>query len=90
VILAGVILKVATYGVIRYILPLEYNMEILPRVLAIISILYSSLLALSSPIDFKKIIAYSSIIHMNISLLGLLSYDEGGLLGGTMVILSHG
>jgi NADH:ubiquinone oxidoreductase subunit 4 (subunit M) len=52
-------------------------------------VIYSSIIGIRTIQDIKKIIAYSSIIHMNIALIGILSGEYIGVLGGTMVIITH-
>ncbi len=94
VILAGILLKLGIYGMIRYnitILPLDINIYISPIIitLAIISILYSSIIIFNI-IDIKKIIAYSSIIHMNYMIYGLYSFNINGILGSYYSTISHG
>lgn len=93
VILAGILLKLGIYGFIRISLPLFplATVYYLPLIytIAIISIIYSSLVTLRQ-IDLKKIIAYSSIGHMNFVLLGLFSFSLQGFLGALTVVLSHG
>nr|QUQ05907.1 NADH dehydrogenase subunit 4 [Microconidiobolus nodosus] len=93
IILAGVLLKLAGYGLIRYsinILP-EGSMYYIPLIygLSIISIIYSSLTTLRQ-IDMKKIIAYSSIGHMGIVMLGLFSYSIEGIEGSIILMIAHG
>jgi len=93
VLLAGVLLKMAGYGILRFMLSLFpiYNVIYLPLLstLAVISIIFGSLAAIVQT-DFKKLIAYSSISHMNYALLGLFSYNIIGLQGAFFVMLSHG
>jgi NADH:ubiquinone oxidoreductase subunit 4 (subunit M) len=93
VILAAILLKFATFGFIRYTLPLFplASKFFLPLIftISIISIIYSCILALSL-IDFKALIAYSSVIHMNISNIGIFSNDINGLSGSFIYSLSHG
>jgi len=93
VLLAGILLKMAGYGLLRFMLPLFsfQNEAYLPLLstLAIISIIFGSLAAIIQT-DFKKLIAYSSIAHMNYALLGLFSYNITGLQGALFVMLSHG
>jgi proton-translocating NADH-quinone oxidoreductase chain M len=93
VLLAGILLKLGIYGLIRYSIPLfPYGtIYFLPLIYAIgiISIIYSSL-ATVRQIDLKKIIAYASIGHMNFVLLGLFSQSIEGLMGGMYIMLSHG
>nr|YP_010194586.1 NADH dehydrogenase subunit 4 [Conidiobolus lichenicola]QZZ81325.1 NADH dehydrogenase subunit 4 [Conidiobolus lichenicola] len=93
IILAGVLLKLAGYGLIRYsinILP-EGSIYFIPLVygLSIISIIYSSLTTLRQ-IDMKKIIAYSSIGHMGIVMLGIFSYSIEGIEGSIILMIAHG
>lgn len=93
VILAALILKLAYYGIIRFILPLfkDLNDYYLPLIylLSLISILYPAILNIKE-IDLKKIIAYSSIIHMNYSIFGLFSKDLSSLISSYILMLSHG
>lgn len=93
IILAGVLLKLAGYGLIRYSLSLlrEGSIYYQPLVysLSIVSIIYSSLATLRQ-IDMKKIIAYSSIGHMGIVLLGIFSYSIEGIEGSIILMIGHG
>ncbi|KAI9309811.1 NADH dehydrogenase subunit 4 [Dichotomocladium elegans] len=93
IILAGILLKLAGYGFLRYsigILP-DASVFFTPLVysLAVISIIYSSFTTLRQ-IDLKKIIAYSSVGHMNITLLGLFSNTIQGIEGSLILMLAHG
>lgn len=93
VLLAGVILKLGSYGFIRFLIYLWpfaclYFIPLI-FVLATISVIFGSLITLRQ-IDIKKIIAYSSVVHMNFSLFGLFSFSIPGLLGGLIATLSHG
>ena len=93
VILAGVLLKLGVYGLLRFsfvLFPFA-NSYFTPfvYVISIISILYSSLTTLRQ-IDLKRIIAYSSVAHMNFGLLGLYSNTIQGLIGGLFLSISHG
>src|SRR5689334_10200741 len=85
VILAGVLLKLGVYGLVRFSFVLfpHANTYYSPFVytISIISILYSSLTTLRQ-IDLKRIIAYSSVAHMNFGLLGIFSNTLQGLVGG--------
>ncbi len=93
VILAAILLKLGTYGFIRYSIPLfpyataYFSPFII--MMAIIGVLYSCLAALSL-IDLKQIIAYSSIGHMNVSIIGLFSNDLNGLIGCYLYTIAHG
>jgi NADH-quinone oxidoreductase subunit M len=93
VILAGVLLKMGTYGFIRLGFPLfpqaaQLAMPIV-MVLAVVSIVYGACLALVQT-DIKKIIAYSSISHLGYVMLGLASLDLIGIQGAIIQMVSHG
>jgi proton-translocating NADH-quinone oxidoreductase chain M len=93
VILAALLLKLGGYGFLRILLGLfpegfRYFAP-LGLTLAVMGIVYSSLILLCQ-IDIKKIIAYSSIAHMNFGLLGIFSGTLEGLTGGLFLMLSHG
>jgi NADH:ubiquinone oxidoreductase subunit 4 (subunit M) len=93
VILASLILKLGSYGFLRFTLnmfPLgsEY-FNPLVYTLATISIIYASLVTIRQ-IDLKRIIAYSSVAHMNIIVLGLFSYTHQGIDGSIYLMLGHG
>nr|NP_150352.1 NADH dehydrogenase subunit 4 [Rhizophydium sp. 136]AAK84282.1 NADH dehydrogenase subunit 4 [Rhizophydium sp. 136] len=93
VILASILLKLATYGILRFILPLfpYASNYFLPLILtlAILSIIYSCISALSL-IDIKSIVAYSSIAHKNVGMMGLFSNDINGITGAFIGSISHG
>lgn len=93
VILAGVLLKLGTYGIIRFIIPIFPNAMIyfIPFIFTfcIIAIIYSSLTTIRQ-IDLKKIIAYSSVAHMNFALLGLFVNNSQGLEGSLYLMIGHG
>jgi NADH-quinone oxidoreductase subunit M len=93
VILAALILKIAYYGIIRYILPLFNDINQYYKsyifILSIISILYGAIINIKE-IDMKKIIAYSSIIHMNYAVFGLFSKEISSLISSYILMLSHG
>jgi proton-translocating NADH-quinone oxidoreductase chain M len=93
VILAGVLLKLGTYGFIRFSLPLfpEASFYFSPLVyfLATIGILYPSFTAIRQT-DFKRIIAYTSVAHMNLVMLGIFSFNTIGIEGAILQSLSHG
>ncbi len=93
VILAGVLLKLGTYGIVRFMIPLfPYAMYyFIPLIftLCIISIIYSSATTIRQ-IDLKKIIAYSSVAHMNFALLGLFTNNTQGIEGSLFFMLGHG
>lgn len=93
VILAGVLLKLGTYGFLRFSLPLfpEASLYFSPIVclLAAIGVVYTSLTAIRQT-DFKRIIAYTSVAHMNLVIVGLFSFNAVGLEGAILQSLSHG
>lgn len=93
VILAGVLLKMGTYGFLRFCLPLFPDTigKQVPIImtLAVIGIIYGALVAAVQP-DWKKLVAYSSVAHMGFVLLGIFSLTHTGLLGGSMQQLNHG
>ena len=93
VILASLLLKLGGYGFIRWSLPIfplasDFFKSFI-CMLCIISIFYSSLVTIRQ-VDLKKIIAYSSVAHMNFSILGLFCFNQQGLLGSIILMLSHG
>ena len=93
VILAGVLLKLGTYGFIRFSLPLfpkaSFFFSPLVYALATIGIIYTSFTAIRQT-DFKRIIAYTSVAHMNLVVLGIFSFNVIGIEGSLLQSLSHG
>jgi proton-translocating NADH-quinone oxidoreductase chain M len=93
VILAGVLLKLGTYGFIRFSLPLfpkaSFFFTPLVYTIAVIGIIYTSFTAIRQT-DFKRVIAYTSIAHMNLVILGIFSFNVIGLEGAIIQSLSHG
>lgn len=93
VILAGVLLKMGTYGFLRFCLPLfpDVIQSQVPLImgLAIVGITYGAIVAAMQP-DVKKLIAYSSVAHMGFVMLGIFSLTHSGLMGGSLQQLSHG
>lgn len=93
VLLAGVLLKMGTYGFMRFVMPIFPDLVDFYKTLlfsmCICGILLSSLAALAQT-DIKKIIAYSSIGHMGLVILGLCTFNQPGLTGGCFMMLSHG
>jgi NADH-quinone oxidoreductase subunit M len=93
VILAAVLLKMGTYGLLRFNLPLFPNAsrEYAPLLitLAIIGIIYGALVAMVQP-DVKRLVAYSSVSHMGFVVLGLFSFTEQGMQGALYQMLNHG
>jgi NADH-quinone oxidoreductase subunit M len=93
VILAGVLLKMGTYGMLRFCLPLfpQASREFAPFViaLAIVGIIYGSLVAMVQP-DMKKLVAYSSVAHMGFVVLGIFTFTMAGIQGAIYQMCSHG
>lgn len=93
IILAGVMLKMGTYGFLRFCLPLFPDViaaQVLPiSIIAVIGILYGGVVAAVQP-DMKKLVAYSSVAHMGFVLLGIMSLTHEGLQGGALQQLAHG
>jgi proton-translocating NADH-quinone oxidoreductase chain M len=93
VILAGVLLKLGTYGLIRFSLPFfpEACLYFSPLVysLAAVGVVYTSFTAIRQS-DFKRIIAYTSVAHMNLVVIGIFSLNVIGLEGSILQSLSHG
>jgi len=93
VILAAVLLKMGTYGLMRFNFTLfpEASREFAPLfiVLAIIGIIYGALVAMVQP-DVKRLVAYSSVAHMGFVILGMFSFTEWGMQGALFQMLSHG
>jgi len=93
VLLAGILLKLGVYGFIRYNLTLFFDASVyfspLVYFLCIVGVIYASLSALRQT-DLKRIIAYSSIAHMNLVVLGIFSFNVSGLEGSIIQSISHG
>ena len=93
VILAAVLLKMGTYGFLRFALPLFPNalMVCAPWIagLAIVGVIYGALVAMVQP-DLKKLVAYSSVSHMGFAMLGLMALNAQGFAGSMMTMLNHG
>jgi len=93
VILAGVLLKMGTYGLMRFNLALFPNAArwAAPVIitLAVIGIIYGALVAMVQP-DVKRLVAYSSVSHMGFVVLGLFSFTELGMQGALYQMLNHG
>jgi NADH-quinone oxidoreductase subunit M len=93
VLLAGVLLKMGTYGLLRF------NIGLFPEqahhnapwimVLALVGIIYGALVSLVQP-NMKKLIAYSSVSHLGFVVLGIFSFTTAGLNGAVFVMLAHG
>ena len=93
VLLAGIMLKLGTYGFLRFSLPLfpYASMYFTPLIytMSIVAIIYTSLTTVRQ-VDLKKIIAYSSVAHMNFVTIGLFSLNSQGVEGSLMLMYSHG
>jgi NADH-quinone oxidoreductase subunit M len=93
VILAGVLLKMGTYGLLRFNLAMFPNASkyFAPAVivLSLIGIIYGALVAMVQP-DMKRLVAYSSVSHMGFVVLGLFSFTEQGMQGALYQMLNHG
>jgi NADH-quinone oxidoreductase subunit M len=93
VILAGVLLKMGTYGFIRFSLPLfpQATVEAVPWVVAlsIIGIVYAALVTLVQK-DMKKLIAYSSVSHLGFVMLGMFALNPLGMEGSVLQMINHG
>ncbi len=93
VILAGIMLKLGGYGLIRFSLPMfplaSEMFAPLVFTLSVVAILYTSLVALMQE-DMKKLIAYSSVAHMGFVTIGIFAANEQGVQGAIFQMLSHG
>jgi len=93
VILAGILLKLGTYGFIRFSVPLfpEASFYFTPFVfsLSILGVIFASLTAIRQT-DLKRIIAYTSVAHMNLVMLGIFSFNSVAIEGAILQSLSHG
>jgi NADH-quinone oxidoreductase subunit M len=93
VILAGVLLKMGTYGLLRFSFPLFPNAAVFfapyLAILAIIGIIYGALVAMVQP-DMKKLVAYSSVSHLGFVVLGLCALNVNGIQGAVYQMLNHG
>ncbi|MBN1397633.1 MAG: NADH-quinone oxidoreductase subunit M [Bacteroidetes bacterium] len=93
VILAGVLLKMGTYGLLRFNLPLfaEASLKMMPIMclLAVVGIIYGALVAMVQT-DIKKLVAYSSVSHLGFVVLGIFSMTEEGMQGAIIQMVNHG
>jgi NADH-quinone oxidoreductase subunit M len=93
VMLASVMLKMGTYGIVRFCLPLfpQASRECAPWIvaLAIIGIIYGALVAMVQP-NMKKLVAYSSVSHLGFVVLGIFSFNQNALDGAVYQMLNHG
>lgn len=93
VLLAGILLKMGTYGLIRFSLPMFPDAMVyfqpLVYLISLVGIVYAALTTIRQ-IDLKKIIAYSSVGHMNFVTLGIISNNLYGIEGSIFLMISHG
>lgn len=93
VILAGVLLKMGTYGLLRFAFPLfpSAALTFAPWIagLAVVGVIYGALVAMVQP-DMKKLVAYSSVSHLGIVVLGLTAFTVTGVEGAVYQMLAHG
>src|SRR3989442_2104814 len=95
VILAGILLKMGTYGFLRFAVPFFPAVALAPPVetaivaLSLVGILYGGLVAMVQP-DFKKLIAYSSVAHLGFVMLGIWALTLQSVQGALLVMINHG
>jgi len=93
VVLAGVLLKMGTYGFVRFAMPLfpDAAHEATPWILllAVVGIIYGSLVAMVQA-DVKKLVAYSSVAHLGFVMLGMFAWNAQGLNGSVLQMVNHG
>jgi proton-translocating NADH-quinone oxidoreductase, chain M len=93
VILAGILLKLGTYGILRFLIPMFPDITLyyspFVMVLATLGIIYTSFITLRQ-IDIKRIVAYSSVAHMNLCVLGMFSNDTTAVAGSILLMIGHG
>ncbi len=93
VILAGVLLKMGTYGLVRFCLPLfpQASIKYAPfiSILAVIGIIYGALVAMVQK-DMKKLVAYSSVAHLGFVVLGIFAMTQESMQGAVIQMVNHG
>jgi NADH-quinone oxidoreductase subunit M len=95
VILAGILLKMGTYGFLRFALPFFPTVVLHPTVvtivvgLAVVGIVYGALVAMVQP-DFKKLVAYSSVSHLGFVMLGIWALTLQSVAGAIIIMINHG
>ncbi len=93
VILAGVLLKMGTYGFLRFAIPLfpyaTHQFTPVIAALSVIGIIYGAMVAMVQP-DIKKLVAYSSVSHLGYVMLGIFAFNIQGIEGGLYQMLNHG
>lgn len=91
--LAGLVLKVGAYGLLRFTIPLfpTAALQFAPvaMTLAVVSIIYGALLAFAQT-DLKRLVAYTSVSHMGFVLLGIFAWNELALQGAVLILIAHG
>jgi NADH-quinone oxidoreductase subunit M len=93
VILAAILLKMGTYGFLRFAMPLfpvaAFDLMPVVSTLAVIGIIYGALVAMVQK-DMKKLVAYSSVSHLGFVMLGLFAFNLQGIEGGILQMINHG
>jgi NADH-quinone oxidoreductase subunit M len=93
IILAGVLLKLGTYGFVRFVLPIfpevTYQWAPVLAILSVIGIIYGALVAWVQP-DMKKLVAYSSVSHLGFCVLGIFALTQASLEGSIIQMVNHG
>jgi len=93
VILAAIMLKMGTYGYVRFAIPLfpeaAHKFTPLIATLAVIGIIYAALVAMVQE-DVKKLVAYSSVAHLGFVMLGIFAFNVEGITGGMLQMINHG
>jgi NADH-quinone oxidoreductase subunit M len=95
VVLAGILLKMGTYGFLRFAVPFFPSVAFHPQVanvmvvLAVVGIVYGALVAMVQP-DFKKLIAYSSVSHLGFVMLGIWALTSQSVAGAILIMVNHG
>lgn len=93
IILAAVLLKMGTYGFVRFILPLFPDASIVflmpVAILSLIMVVYAAFVAFAQE-DIKQVVAYSSISHMGVIMIGIFALNVEGISGSVFFMLSHG
>ncbi len=93
VVLAGVLLKMGTYGFVRFLLPIvpKATVELMPWFmgLALTGVIYGALVAMIQK-DMKKLVAYSSVSHLGLCMIGLFAMNPNGITGGMFQMINHG
>ena len=95
VVLAGVLLKMGTYGFIRFALPLfpdaarDGDVVFWAMTLGVVGIIYAALVAAAQP-NAKKLVAYTSVAHLGFVILGVFAFNLQGMQGALMVMIGHG